>query len=114
MTRCCHRSRSRRRRPRKRSGGKERARPSSPEASRATLGCDAAELRNDVVAVRLKRLLLPLRHEIDVELVDTDGFELFELLRHLIDVPEHTEAVDDLVGDEFAVLRADARVIFVV
>src|SRR5712692_103481 len=75
---------------------------------------DAAELRDDVVPVGPERLLLPVGHEVDVELVDADRLELLELLRRVRDVAEHTEAVDDLVGNELAVRGSDARVVLVV
>jgi hypothetical protein len=46
--------------------------------------------------------------------VDADRLELAQLLGDLLDVAEHREAVADLVRDELAVLRADARVLVVV
>ena len=72
------------------------------------------ELRDDLVPVCLQRLLLPVRHEVDVELVDADRLELLELLRRVRDGAEHAETVDDLVGDELAVCGTDARVVLVV
>ena len=78
------------------------------------LGRDPGELRDDVAPVRPQRLLLPLGHEVDVELVDADRLELLQLRRDLLRVAEHREAVGDLVRDEVAVLRADARVLVVV
>src|SRR5919202_584609 len=77
-------------------------------------GCDRRELRNDLVPVRPKRLLLALRHEVDVELVDANRFELLQLLRSSFGRPQDAEAIDDLVGHELAVPRADARVLAVV
>ena len=53
-------------------------------------------------------------HEVDVELVDADRLELLQLGGRLVGVPEDAEAVADLVGDELAVLRPDARVLVVV
>src|SRR6266550_8884735 len=75
---------------------------------------DLAELGDDVVPVRLERLLLPVSHQVDVELVHADRLELLELLRRVRDSAEHAEAVDDLVRDELAVRSPDARVILVV
>src|SRR5207244_3945490 len=60
---------------------RSRARTCTSPRLAAPLGCDAAELRDDLVAVRLQRLLLSTCHEVDVELVDADRFELPELLR---------------------------------
>src|SRR5436190_24359528 len=86
----------------------------SVDTTTATLRSDARELGDDLVAVRLERLFLPLRHQVDVELVDADRLELLQLCSRLRGVAEHAEAVDDLVGDELAVLRAHARVLLVV
>ena len=61
-----------------------------------------------------ERVLLPVRHQVDVELVDADRLELLQLLRRVRDRAEDAEAVDDLIGYELAVRRADARVILVV
>ena len=72
------------------------------------------ELRDDVAAVGGEILLLAVGHEVDVELVDADRLELLQLRRRLLGVAEDAEAVADLVGDELAVLRADARVLVVV
>src|ERR671939_598285 len=77
-------------------------------------GGHAGEFRDDVVAVGPERLLLALRHQVDVELVDADRLELAQLLRRLRGCAEDAEAVADLVGDELAVLRADAGVLVVV
>src|SRR5919197_2360516 len=73
--------------------------PASVSASAATaaLRSDARELRDDLLAVRPEGLLLALRHQVDVELVDADRLELLELGRRVGDVAEHAEAVDDLV-----------------
>src|ERR1700760_2020632 len=75
---------------------------------------DCGEFRDDPVAVGLERLLLAVRHQVDVELVDADLLELTQLLLALVDAADHAEAVTDLVGHEFAVLRADARMLVVV
>src|SRR3954464_13667386 len=83
-------------------------------ATMPSLSSDAGELRDDLVAVRLQRLFLALRHQVDVELVDADRLELLQLCSRLRGVAEHAEAVDDLVGNELAVLRAHARVLLVV
>src|SRR5439155_15532712 len=88
--------------------------PKTRSVGTETLGGDARELRDDLVAVRSQRLLLPVGHEVDVELVDADRLQLLQFLRRLRDVAEHAEPVDDLVGDELAVRGADARVILVV
>src|SRR2546421_4290364 len=45
----------------------------------AGLSSDAGELRDDLVAVRPERFLLPLGHEVDVELVDPDRLQLLQL-----------------------------------
>src|SRR2546422_6863027 len=78
------------------------------------LGGDAAEVRDDLVAVGLQRLFLPVGHEVDVELVDADRFELPELLRRLLHRAEHAEAVDDLVRHELTMSSPDAGVVLVV
>src|SRR6266508_4199279 len=75
---------------------------------------DAGELRDDVLAVRLQRLLLPVGHEVDVEVVDADRLELTQLRHDLLGVAEDAEAVADLVRDELAVGGADAAVVLVV
>src|SRR5215211_5910990 len=80
----------------------------------AASGGDAGELRDDLPPIDLERLLLRVRHQVDVELVDADGLELLQLLRRLRRRAEDAEAVDDLVGHELAVLRADAGVLLVV
>src|SRR5215216_4942190 len=85
----------------------------NPAGARSS-GRDAAELRDDLLAVTSERLLLALRHQIDVELVDADRLELLQLVGRLLGRPQHAEAVADLVGDELAVLRADAAVLLVV
>src|SRR5207248_6033992 len=84
-------------------------------AARTSVSNDrsSGELREDVAAVRLERLFLAVRHQVDVELVDADRLELAQLLRRLLRRPEDAEAVADLVGDELAVLRADAAVVLV-
>ena len=66
------------------------------------------------LAVGRERLLLAVRHQVDVELVDADRLELAQLRGRLLGVAEDAEAVADLVGDELAVLRADAGVLVVV
>jgi hypothetical protein len=70
-------------------------------------GGDAGELRDDLLSIGLERLLLAVRHQVDVELVDADRLELTELLRALLDAADDAEALADLVGDELAVLGAD-------
>src|SRR3954454_19101890 len=75
-------------------------------ATMPSLSSDAGELRDDLVAVRLQRLFLALRHQVDVDLVDADRLELRQLCRRLRGVAQHAEAIDDLVGNELAVLRA--------
>src|SRR3954471_21016971 len=75
---------------------------------------DLRDLRDDAVAVGGERLLLALRHQVDVELVYADRFELAQLLRRLLRRAEDAEAVADLVGDELAVLGADPAVLLVV
>src|SRR5215831_13294013 len=77
-------------------------------------GGDARELRDDLASVGLESLLLAVRHEVDVELVDADGLELAQLPPALLDAPDDAEALADLVGDELAVLGPDARVVLVV
>ena len=62
------------------------------------------ELRQDVAAVCLERLLLTLGHQVDVELVDADRLELPQLRDRLLGAADRAEAVADLVGDELAVL----------
>jgi hypothetical protein len=59
-------------------------------------------------------VLLPLGHQVDVELVDADRLELAELLDRLVGRAQHAEAVADLVAHERAVLGARARVLVVV
>ena len=88
------------------------SRGSEPAPNRVTVA--ARELRNDVLAVGGEVLLLAVRHEVDVELVDADRLELLQLRGRLLGVAEDAEAIADLVGDELAVLRADARVLVVV
>src|SRR5207302_737561 len=94
--------------------------PRRPELRRAAprkgirLSGYARELRDDLPPVRLQGLLLAVRHEVDVELVDADRLELAQLRGDGLDAAENAEAVDDLVGHELAVLRADARVLLVV
>src|SRR5256885_17319 len=55
-----------------------------------------------------------MRHEVDVELVDADVLQRLELRLDLLGVADDAEAIADLVRDELAVLRADARVVVVV
>src|SRR5439155_7889789 len=86
------------------------ARARLAETESPLLGGHTGELRDDVLAVRLERLLLPVRHQVDVELVDADRLEVAELLDRLLGRAEDREPVADLVADELAVLRADARV----
>src|SRR3954451_10068840 len=64
------------------------------------LSSDAGEFRDDLVAVRLKRLFLPLGHQVDVELADAHRLALLHLWGDLRGAADHAEAVDDLVGDE--------------
>ena len=71
-------------------------------------------MRDDVPPVGGQGLLLSLRHQVDVELVDADRLELLQLFRRLLGGAEDAEAVADLVGDELAVLRPDARVLVIV
>src|SRR5262249_26734713 len=78
------------------------------EAADGRLGGDTCELRDDLVAVGGECLFLPMRHQVDVELVDADRLELLQLRRGVVGAAEDAEAVDDLVGDELAVLRADS------
>ena len=75
---------------------------------------DPAERGEDVAAVRLKRLLLVLRHQVDVELIDPDRLELAQLCDRQLRIAEDSEAVADLVRHELAVLCADAGVLVVV
>src|SRR5918911_364042 len=75
---------------------------------------DPGELRDDLAPVGAEGLLLAAGHEVDVELVDADRLELAQLRGRGLDVAEDAEAVDDLVGDELAVLRPHARVLLVV
>src|SRR3954463_16610730 len=72
--------------------------PSAPPLN----GC-SPELRNDLVPVCAEDVLLAVGHEVDVEVVDTDGLELLQLRRHRFDVADDREAVADLIGDELAV-----------
>src|SRR5437764_9815468 len=78
-------------------------RSSSSERRSGGLRSDAGELGDDLVAVGLKGLLLAVRHEVDVELVDADILELLQLRLDLTGVADHAEAVADLVRDELAV-----------
>src|SRR5580765_5606171 len=75
---------------------------------------DAGELGDDPAAVGLEDILLAVRHQVDVELVDADALELAQLGDALLGVPDHAEAVADLVAHERAVRGADARVVLVV
>src|SRR5437870_5761114 len=75
---------------------------------------DAAELRNDLVAVRPERLFLAVGHQVDVELIHADRFELLELLGRIRDGAEDAEAVDDLVRHELAMGGSDTRMVLVV
>src|SRR5918912_2964429 len=77
-------------------------------------GGHAGEFRDDVVAVGPERLLLALRHQVDVELADAHRLELAQLLARLLGGAEDAEAVADLVRDELAVPGADAAVLVVV
>src|SRR5581483_4556581 len=96
-------------------GGARRARACARGRGRGpALRGDAGELGDDLAAVGLERLLLAVRHQVDVELADADGLELAQLPRAVAGRPDHAEAVADLVGDELAVLRADAGVVLVV
>src|SRR5688500_14459906 len=81
---------------------------------RGSLGGDAREARDDLLAVGLERLLLALGHQVDVELVDADRLELLQLGDGVVGRAENAEAVADLVGDELAVRGADAAVVLVV
>ena len=51
----------------------------SSRSCRSELGSDFGEAGDDLVAERLQRLLLPVGHEVDVELVDADGCEFLQL-----------------------------------
>src|SRR5215471_7001506 len=83
-------------------------------AASAGLGGRARQGGNDLVAERLQRLLLTVGHEVDVELVDADGLELLQLRLCLLGGAEDAEAVADLVGHEFPVLRPDPGMLVVV
>src|ERR687896_343891 len=100
---------------------RRRRRPAAPSGPRGGLSGSARQLRGDaceagkdLLPVRLERLLLALGHEVDVELVDADRLELAQLGDALLGVADDGEAVGDLVGDELAVLGADAAVVLVV
>src|SRR6266480_2026026 len=67
--------------------------------ARPKLGGNPLELRDDLLAIRLERLFLRVRHQIDVELVDADRLELLQLRGRLLRCAEDAEAVADLVGD---------------
>src|SRR4029077_9361809 len=87
--------------------------PTRPGRRRAAmvsglLGRYFGEPGDDLVAERLQRLLLPVGHEGDVELVDADSRELLKLSLCRVHRPQDAEAVANLVGHELAVLRADA------
>src|SRR5712691_11174552 len=87
---------------------------SSSDRRSGGLRSDAGELGNDLGAVGLERLLLAVCHEIDVELVDADILELFQLRLDLGRIADDTEAIADLVCHELAVGRSHARVVVVV
>src|ERR1700729_4173264 len=73
--------------------------------ARGSCRCDRRECRDDVPPVCLERLLLPVCHEVDVELVDSDSLELAQLADAVLGRPDDREAVADLVADELAVRR---------
>src|SRR5262249_31343773 len=82
--------------------------PSSTRASRRASTSSGGELRDDLPPVDLERLFLAVRHQVDVELVDADRLQLAQLLDGLLGRAEDAEALDDVVGHELAVRRADA------
>src|SRR5262245_22877827 len=60
-------------------------------------GADARELRDDLAPVHAKHVVLAVRHQIQVELVDADSLELAQLPRASLHIADHAEAVADLV-----------------
>src|SRR5919108_3997232 len=81
---------------------------------RGPSGRDLREGGDDLLAVGVQVLLLAFGHEVDVELVDPDRFQLAQLRGHLLGVADDREAFGDLVGHELTVLRALATVLLVV
>src|SRR5919106_866485 len=100
---------ARARRSARRRGGRRRWRlvPGSSDRCRLEPG-------DDLLAVGAEDLLLAVRHEVDVEVVDADRLELTQLVAHLVDRADDGEAVADLVGDKLPVRRALAAVLLVV
>src|SRR5574338_844681 len=66
-----------------------------------------------VAPVRAQRLLLPMRHQVDVELVDADSLERAQLLDAVVGAADDAEALADLVARELPVGGADAGVVLV-
>src|SRR5215204_4236520 len=77
-------------------------------------GLDVPQRWDDLPAVDLELLLLVPVHEVEVELVDAGLREGAQPLDVLLHRPHQAEAVDDVVGHEARVRRADLRVVQVV